>query len=202
MAWYESKHVVVTGPSVVTRCVWRVFIDVFAKGANLIPPSFQFQSLPVHRFPRSRGSLPPNSLLSEIHFSRDYLLYPEDGGKSSSQMISIYQTAWRHIFLKFMDRTISTFARKSLLQGVGYSLSAETMPVWRHSKGWIWELRRGILRPVVEGLLQDVSRPRYGLTLKGQWCNGDNTHCYNLQFGRIDAFVFKRIRLVTNVDSR
>jgi len=27
-----------TGPSVATPCAWRVFIDVFAKGANYIPP--------------------------------------------------------------------------------------------------------------------------------------------------------------------
>jgi len=59
MSWYESKHVVVTGPSLLTRCVWRVFIDVFAKGANLIPPCSLFHSVPAHRFAPSLSSLPP-----------------------------------------------------------------------------------------------------------------------------------------------
>jgi hypothetical protein len=170
------------------RCDWELssntlFTDVCANGANFVPLFFQFQSVPANRFARSLGLLPPVPCIRISNFRAIIFVYPEDGGKNSSRVISIYHTARRQIFLKFMYRTISTFSRKSLLHGVGYSLSAEHAPVWRHSERRNWELRRGILRPVFEGLLQDVSRPISGLTLKGQWCNEDNTHCYNLQFG-------------------
>jgi hypothetical protein len=89
MVWYEPKHVVVTEASVVTSCVWRVFIDVFVKGANFFPSFFQFQSVSANRLARNVGSCSPIPCIPTSLFAR-YLLYPEDGGKNSSQVISIH----------------------------------------------------------------------------------------------------------------
>ena len=149
MAWYVPKHVVVTGHLVVTRCIWRVFTDVCTNGTNFIPHFLQFQSVPANRLAPSLGSLPPVLCIRTSTFRAIIFYTLKKEAKNPPKWYLYVKLHGVTFFLKFMDRKISTFSRKGLLHGVGHSLSAEPIPVCRHSKLWNWELRRGILCLVV-----------------------------------------------------
>jgi len=162
---------------------------------------FHFQSVPTHRLGRSLGSFLPipcirtftfraiifYTLKKEAKIPLKWYPYTKLHGVTSSRSLWTERSVLSQERACFMEYVIR--CQPSL-----YGLQAFEAVKLR-APSWYTVPRR-------LGFIARRYKTGCGLTLKGQRYNEDNNHCYNLQYGPTDAFVFKRIRLSTNMDGR